>query len=124
MTDWEGAYDNERVPDRLQTLIDRWAAYLPMDCPVCNRHRLEYALNSDGNVIFVRCEKCYWTSEFDSEDIEKRHGDARTLLLGAIAPEALKELAEQHGAGVPSLWVQEMAEKAGLKLPQQLLDQL
>jgi hypothetical protein len=32
--------------------------YLPMDCPSCGRRRLEYGLNDDGDVIYVKCEKC------------------------------------------------------------------
>ena len=40
-----------------------WRSYLPVDCPVCNRHRLEYRLNEGGNVVHVRCEKCGWDSD-------------------------------------------------------------
>jgi hypothetical protein len=35
------------------------AVYLPMDCPICGRHRLEW----DGK--HVRCEKCTTSSDFD-----------------------------------------------------------
>jgi hypothetical protein len=32
--------------------------YLPMDCPICKRRRLEYAQNDYGAIINVTCEKC------------------------------------------------------------------
>gem|GEM_PF-5825708 len=33
--------------------------YLPLDCPICGRHRLLYALRVDGSEgILVHCEKC------------------------------------------------------------------
>lgn len=42
----------------------RWRSYLPLDCPACGRHRLEYRTNADGNVVQVKCEKC----GFDTDD--------------------------------------------------------
>jgi ribosomal protein L37AE/L43A len=51
--------------------------YLPMDCPICGRRRLELI---DGTI--VRCEKCTTSSEWDgfrlaryaevSDEIRKR----------------------------------------------------
>jgi hypothetical protein len=42
----------------------KWRSYLPLDCPKCGRHRLEYRTNADGNVVQVKCEKC----AFDTDD--------------------------------------------------------
>ena len=39
--------------------------YLPMDCPVCGRHRVEW----DGKVL--RCEKCTTSSEWDGFTSER-----------------------------------------------------
>jgi len=42
--------------------------YLPMDCPNCGRHRLEYYVNEKGAVINVVCEKCrVWN--WEREDV-------------------------------------------------------
>lgn len=41
--------------------------YLPMHCPACDRVRLQYGTNTDGNVVYVECEKCGWTSDRDHE---------------------------------------------------------
>ena len=34
------------------------SGYLPMDCPVCGRRRLEWFANKEGAIILVKCEKC------------------------------------------------------------------
>jgi len=34
-----------------------------MDCPACERRRLEYRVNLNGDVVEVRCEKCAWDSD-------------------------------------------------------------
>lgn len=39
--------------------------YLPMDCPVCGRHRVEW----DGSTL--RCEKCTTSSEWDGFTVER-----------------------------------------------------
>ena len=41
------------------------SVYLPMDCPVCGRHRVEW----DGKVL--RCEKCTTSSEWDGFTTER-----------------------------------------------------
>ena len=42
-----------------------WAtAYLPLDCPRCGRHRLEYGFRAGA--IRVRCEKCKASSDDDT----------------------------------------------------------
>lgn len=51
----------------------RWQAYLPMDCPLCGRRRLEYRLRqgADGWLVdAINCEKC--GSEWP--DAEKEDG--------------------------------------------------
>lgn len=42
--------------------------YLPMDCPLCGRHRMEW----DGKVL--SCEKCGASSENDSFDADRYCG--------------------------------------------------
>lgn len=32
--------------------------YLPMGCPNCGRVRVEYGINKEGGVVYMRCEKC------------------------------------------------------------------
>ena len=39
--------------------------YLPMDCPVCGRHRMEW----DGKIL--SCEKCFTSSVFDGFSTER-----------------------------------------------------
>jgi uncharacterized protein (DUF983 family) len=45
--------------------VARWRWYLPLDCPACGRHRLEYRTNDGGNVVQVKCEKCGFDSAHD-----------------------------------------------------------
>ena len=40
--------------------------YLPFDCPVCHRRRLEWFRNSAGALCYCKCEKCGANSEDDS----------------------------------------------------------
>jgi len=61
-----------RSSDRAATqpLADREGSaepliYLPMDCPVCGRHRIEW----DGSTL--RCEKCTTSSEWDGFTVER-----------------------------------------------------
>ena len=51
--------------------------YLPMDCPVCGRHRLEYGVNDEGGVVYVRCEKCGSDSDSDAFDHPSRRSPSR-----------------------------------------------
>lgn len=57
MTD-DGKADLERLGP-----VARWRWYLPMDCPVCGRRRLEYRTNDNGNVVEIKCEKCGASSD-------------------------------------------------------------
>lgn len=53
--------------------VVRWAeGVLPLDCPGCGRHRLEYGLNENGHVVFAECGKCSWNSDLDDVDDEQR----------------------------------------------------
>lgn len=56
----EEPVDTGASQERPQPLV-----YLPMDCPVCGRHRVEW----DGTVL--RCEKCTTSSEWDGFTTER-----------------------------------------------------
>ena len=43
-----------------------WRSYLPLDCPVCDRRRLEYHTNDGGDVTAIRCEKCGCNTDDDT----------------------------------------------------------
>ena len=34
------------------------SGYLPMACPLCGRHRLEWFMTKEGAITLVKCEKC------------------------------------------------------------------
>lgn len=55
---WRGTAEPVPSTEENDNYIDFPRGYLPMDCPACGRHRLEYGVNSDGAVIYVKCEKC------------------------------------------------------------------
>lgn len=62
--------------DTAQDLAERraralgWRAYLPMDCYLCGRRRLQYKANASGDVVEVKCEKCGASSEWDAFTVE------------------------------------------------------
>lgn len=47
------------------------AGYLPLDCPVCARRRLEYGTNDDGVATYIECEKCGANSEDETLDVRE-----------------------------------------------------
>jgi hypothetical protein len=59
------------------------ATYLPMDCPICGRRRLELI---DGGKI-VRCEKCTTSSEWDGFSVS-HYVDTPAVALAALATDA------------------------------------
>ncbi len=34
------------------------SGYLPMDCRICGRRRLEWFMTKEGAITLVKCEKC------------------------------------------------------------------
>jgi len=62
------------------------SVYLPMDCPVCGRHRVEW----DGKVL--RCEKCTTSSEWDGFTTERYGSQERP----SIDVERLAALLRDH----------------------------
>lgn len=84
--------------------VTKWGdGVLPVDCPNCGRHRLDYGLNDTGNVVHVKCEKCSWTSDDDSGDHEirtqsgSRWVPGRWELTGVAADVDLGELVDAVG---------------------------
>ena len=59
--------------------------YLPMDCPICGRRRLELI---DGTI--VRCEKCTTSSEWDGFRIA-RYAEAADEIRAHVAADAATE---------------------------------
>lgn len=68
---------SEPITGRVQ-----WRSYLPLDCPACGRHRLEYRTNVQGNVVQVKCEKC----GFDSDDPVTAPARTPTATKGSRSP--------------------------------------
>jgi hypothetical protein len=62
------------------------ATYLPMDCPICGRRRLELI---DGGKI-VRCEKCTTSSEWDGFSVS-HYVDTPAVALAALAAAEVKK---------------------------------
>ncbi len=43
------------------------SGYLPMDCPICGRHRLQWFMTETSAITLVKCEKC--ERAWDTDDI-------------------------------------------------------
>ena len=67
------------------------SVYLPMDCPVCGRHRVEW----DGKVL--RCEKCTTSSEWDGFTTERYGSQERPSIDVERLTRALKAVRRQQG---------------------------
>lgn len=65
-------HTSNSVPEYVE---NRAVGYLPMHCPNCDRRRLLYSTNTDGNVVYVECEKCSWDSELESDLGPAHKGD-------------------------------------------------
>lgn len=67
--------------------------YLPMDCPICGRRRLELMI--DG--MIVRCEKCTTSSEWDGFCLERYAEVADEIRARAAAAAAEIHVAPIEG---------------------------